>query len=372
MSNQLDLICLSHLRWGFVFQRPNHLMLRAAHERRVFFFEEPIFDSEQPRLAVSQAADNLYVTVPHLPPGMEGQALADQQRALLNELCRTFDVESPLAWYYTPMALEYARHLPAALTVYDCMDELSAFHGAPPRLRELESELFERAKLVFTGGESLYQAKKSRHPSVHAFPSSVDFAHFSRGREPLPEPEDQVGLSYPRMGFYGVIDERMDLEIIERVARKHPEWQIVMLGPVVKIDQAKLPRLPNIHWLGQKSYEDLPRYLSGWHVALMPFAINESTRFISPTKTLEYLAAGRPVVSTPIADVVHPYGDRGLVRIAPADRFDIAIEEALSESVSRRRPEVDDFLAQTSWDMTWSRMSTLVDEKLRTPTSKVA
>jgi glycosyltransferase involved in cell wall biosynthesis len=371
MSNQLDLICLSHLRWGFVFQRPNHLMSRAARERRVFFFEEPIFDSEQPRLAVSQAADNLYVTVPHLPPGLSAEAAPEQQRKLLNELCSSFDIESPIAWYYTPMALEYAD-LPASLVVYDCMDELSAFHGAPPRLRELEDELFRRAHLVFTGGESLYQAKKSRHPSVHAFPSSVDFAHFSRGRQALPEPADQAGIGYPRIGFFGVIDERMDLELIEDVAKKHPEWHLIMLGPVVKIDPATLPRLPNIHWLGQKSYEELPRYLSGWHAAMMPFALNESTRFISPTKTLEYLAAGRPVISTPIHDVVHPYGERGLVRIAPPDRFDIAIEDALSESPSRRRAAVDEFLASTSWDTTWERMRTLIDERLRAPSSKVA
>lgn len=370
MSRQLDIVCLSHVRWGSVFQRSHHLMMRAAKERRVFFFEEPRFDSEQPRLAVSQAADNLYVCVPHLPGGLDERAVAEKQRGLLGELCRSFDIEAAVLWCDTPMALEYTSDFPAGLVVYDCMDEPFA-GGASPRWRKLEGQMFERADLVFTAGESLYQAKKALSPSVHAFPSSVDFEHFARGRKPLPEPMDQVGLTFPRMGYCGVIDERVDLELVERIAREYPHWQLVMLGPV-KLDESKLPKLPNVHFLGEKAYDELPNYFSGWHVALMPFAIDEATQYMSPTNTLEYLAAGRAVVSTPLADVVHPFGDLGLVRIAPADRFDLAIEEALSESPSRRRPQVDEFLAQTSWDLTWERMATLMDEKLRTPSSKVA
>lgn len=368
----MDLVCVSHLRWDFVFQRPQHLLTRAARERRVFYIEESVDTDGAAAMLARDVAPSLVVATPQVPRSAGAEERAALQSAMLADLLRDREVNDFALWLYTPMALAFTNGLAPAAVVYDCMDELSAFHGAPPRLRELEDELFRRAHLVFTGGESLYQAKKSRHPSVHAFPSSVDFAHFSRGREALPEPSDQAGIGYPRIGFFGVIDERMDLELIENVARSHPEWHLVMLGPVVKIDPATLPRLPNIHWLGQKSYEDLPRYMSGWHAAMMPFALNESTRFISPTKTLEYLAAGRPVISTPIHDVVHPYGERGLVRIAPPDRFDIAIEEALSESPSRRRAEVDEFLARTSWDMTWARMMTLIDEKLRVPSSKVA
>jgi len=371
MKRGADLICLSHLRWGFVFQRPNHLMTRCARERRVFFFEEPVYGADQSHLAVSQVAPNLYTAVPHLPQEMAAKPQA-QQRAMLAELCMTYGISSPLLWYYTPMALAFAEDLPCALTIYDCMDELSAFHGAPPELCDYEARLLKRAELVFTGGQSLYEAKLNRHGNVHAMPSSVDAEHFYKARMAVIEPEDQAPIAYPRLGFFGVIDERMDLELIDRIAREHPEWQLVFLGPVVKIEPGRLPRRPNIHYLGQKSYADLPAYIAGWHVALMPFALNEATRFISPTKTLEYMAAGRPVVSTAIRDVVRPYGEQGLVRIADHESFADAIEDALSESVGTGRVRMDECLTQTSWDKTWTQMSALIAEALGAPISKVA
>jgi glycosyltransferase involved in cell wall biosynthesis len=255
------------------------------------------------------------------------------------------------------MALGFTDHLRPLATVYDCMDELSAFLHAPPRLRELEGRLFERADLVFTGGHSLYEAKRDRHPRVYPFPSSVDVDHFLQARQPLPEPADQAGIPRPRLGFYGVIDERLDVELIRALAEARPEWQLVLVGPVVKIDPAILPRNANVHYLGGKLYGELPGYLASWDVALLPFACNESTRFISPTKTPEYLAAGRPVVSTPIRDVVHPYGDDGLARIAATlDEFVRAVEAALAEDADARLAKVDPFLATMSWDRTWRQM----------------
>jgi UDP-galactopyranose mutase len=259
--------------------------------------------------------------------------------------------------------LQFTRHLRPRAVVYDCMDELSAFRGASPLLRGLESELMSRADLVFTGGQSLYEAKRGLHPSVYAFPSSIDAEHFASARDVSEEPADQTGLPHPRLGFFGVVDERFDIGLLDEVARLRPEWQLVIIGPVVKIDPASLPRRDNIHYLGMKSYEELPAYLSGWDVALLPFALNESTRFISPTKTPEYLAAGKPVVSTSIRDVVRPYGQEGLVHIAdtPAE-FVAACEAALGEDASSRQEKVDAFLAQTSWDRTWADMSALIKE----------
>ena len=209
------------------------------------------------------------------------------------------------------MSLAFSDHLAPGLIVYDCMDELSAFRGAPPELVEREVELMCRANLVFTGGYSLYEAKRQRHDNAHPFPSSVDVEHFAAARRPQHDPDDQAEIPHPRLGFYGVIDERLDIALIEQVARMRPDWQIVLVGPVVKIDPAELPQRDNIHYLGGKTYDELPQYLSGWDVAIMPFALNESTRFISPTKTPEYLAGGCPVVSTPITDVVRTYGDTG-------------------------------------------------------------
>lgn len=362
MSDLRDLICLSHLRWGFVFQRPNHLMSRAARHRRVFFVEEPIFD-ERPgsqRLDVQRVDHSLFVCAPHLPPHSSPAEIELSQRTLLADLVREQRVMPEVLWFYTPMALPLAEGLEAPVTVYDCMDELTGFRGAPPELVEREAALLRRADLVFTGGTSLYRAKRDRHPHVHAFPSSVEAAHFEQARAGDCDPPDQAPISHPRIGFFGVIDERLDLELIAKVADARPEWQLVMLGPVVKIDPTALPRRPNVHWLGQKQYQELPAYLSGWDVALMPFALNEATRFISPTKTLEYLAAGTPVVSTAIADVVDPYGSAGAVHIADRSEFVAAIERALDEDRDKFRAVADSWVKRTSWDHTWQSMDQLI------------
>jgi glycosyltransferase involved in cell wall biosynthesis len=365
MTGNVDLICLSHLRWNFVYQRPNHLMSRCAKERRVFFFEEPIFDAESPSLEISEVEPNLFRATPHLPASFRDDQKRISLKQLLDEMIEEWRIKQFMMWLYTPMALEFCAHLEPSVTIFDCMDELSAFAGAPKILRDHETELFSRANVVFTGGVSLYESKRKRHHNVHAMPSSVDRAHFGRARSGTDEPKDQATIAHPKMGFFGVIDERMDIDLIRGIAEARPDWQIVLIGPVVKIDPASLPRLPNIHYLGQKSYADLPAYLSGWDVALLPFALNEATRFISPTKTPEYLAAGCPVVSTAIQDVVRPYGERGLVRIAAdVPSFVEAIEAALREGFAPKQADVDEFLRDMSWDETWKRMSTLIDEQL--------
>lgn len=360
-----DLICFSHLRWNFVFQRPQHLMTRCARDRRVYFFEEPIdADGCAPRLDVS-ISNGVRVAVPHLPAMADGIERRELQRRLLDELMAMERLTDYVLWYYTPMALEFSDHLAPAAVVYDCMDELSAFAHAPAALKDREAELMRVASLVLTGGQSLYEAKRGQHPSVHAFPSSVDVEHFARARRLTDDPPDQAVVPRPRLGFFGVIDERMDIELLAGVADARPDWQLVLLGPVVKIDSSKLPRRPNIHYLGAKTYQELPHYVAGWDVALLPFARNEATRFISPTKTPEYLAAGKPVVSTTIRDVVRPYAHLGLVRIADTvDEFVAACEGALREDASERLRKADVFLRQTSWDGTWARMRSLVDAAL--------
>jgi UDP-galactopyranose mutase len=360
---QLDLVCLSHLRWNFVFQRPQHLMMRAARTRRVFFVEEPLFDapSGQASVEIRQPHPNISVVVPHLVPGTGDTACVASQQETIDELLRTFDVSDYVLWFWTPMSIPFTRHLSPAATVFDCMDELSGFAGAPPRLRELERELLRRASVVFTGGISLYEHKRSLHDNVHPFPSSVDVAHFARARHVESEPPDQRDIPHPRLGFFGVIDERMDTALVAAVAERRPDWHLVFIGPTCKVDPASLPRHPNIHYLGLKSYEQLPEYLAGWDVALLPFAKNDATRFISPTKTPEYLAAGCAVVSTSIRDVVRPYGELGLVHIADApDDFVAAVEAAMQEEPFTRQAKVAACLSGQSWDATWSRMDALI------------
>ncbi len=369
------LICFSHLRWNFVFQRPQHLMSRFARDMNVIFWEEPMIigPRETAFLQVREAADapNVRVVVPHLPEGMP----EDAREAALGRLLDAHVASvrgALLAWYYTPMMLPFSRHIDFDVIVYDAMDELSKFKFAPAKLIENEAELLMRADVVFTGGSSLYEAKKDRHDSVHCFPSSVDRAHFFKARAELFDPADQEDLPRPRLGFYGVIDERFDIELLDRIAAMRPNWSFVIVGPVVKISEEDLPKRPNIHYLGGKTYEQLPYYLSGWDVALMPFAMNESTQFISPTKTPEYLAGGKPVVSTPIKDVVRHYGQLEGVKIAStAEEFVEACEAALELS---RNPEsgwlaeADLMLSATSWDTTQARMAGLIEDVLGTRT----
>ncbi|WP_395623260.1 glycosyltransferase family 1 protein [Sphingomonas daechungensis] len=360
------LLCFSHLRWDFVFQRPQHIMSRFALEMTVIFWEEPIevAKRETAYLRVRQADDfpAVRIATPHIPEGLSEEQREQTLRRLLD--AHVSVCARPLVtWYYTPMMLPFSRHLDATATIYDCMDELSKFRFAPERLLDLEQELIDQADLVFTGGASLYEAKKSRHHSVHCFPSSVDRPHFAKARRELEQPADQVELKHPRLGFYGVIDERFDIDLLREMADMRPDWSFVMVGPVVKIGEDELPRAANIHYLGGKTYEQLPVYLSGWDVALMPFAMNESTQFISPTKTPEYLAGGKPVVSTPVRDVVRTYGHLQGVHIAhDAEGFVHCCEKALEQSREGGDwlAEADLMLSATSWDTTQARMSGLI------------
>lgn len=352
------LVCFSHLRWDFVFQRPQHLMSRFARTHDVHVWEEPLFDPAPaaPRVEARTVAPHLTVATPHLVEGMEEAAVDAALCALLDDYLGTDRPQ--VAWYYTPMMLPFSRHLQAECTVYDCMDELANFRFAPPQLLNLEAELFERADLVFTGGYSLYEAKRSRHPSVHPFPSSVDIAHFAQARATPPANQR------PTFGFYGVLDERFDIDLLAAIADARPDWRFVMVGPVVKISPDELPKRPNIEYPGPATYDELPGVLAGWDVALMPFAINEATRFISPTKTPEYLAAGKPVVSTPVRDVVRHYGRLAGVRIASTpDEFIAGCEEALKLAASGGDwlAEVDQALSSMSWDITQRRMAGLIE-----------
>ncbi len=359
------IVCLSHLRWDFVFQRPQHLMSRFARSRTVIYFEEPLPSEAGHGVGIDVRRcpeTDVVVVTPRLPAGLEGACATAVLRQLLDETLLVEAVARPVLWYYTPMMLPVARHIEAAVVVYDCMDELANFRFAPPELVGLERELFAQADVVFTGGFSLYEAKADRHANIHPFPSSVDKAHFAQAT-----PRAESGR--PRLGFFGVIDERMDLGLIETLARARPDWDIEIVGPVVKIDPADLPQAANLTYPGQAAYDDLPGWLSCWDVALMPFAINESTRFISPTKTPEYLAAGRPVVSTPIRDVVRHYGDLDAVFVAETPgAFIAACDDAVAlarGTDASWRDDVEAELASLSWDQTNLRMDALVNQAAR-------
>ncbi len=342
-----------------------------ARKTPVLFWEEPVLGSvgTAPRLETYSPHADVTVAVPQLPEGMTAEATIAALRQLLDDTLAAGDEAAPLIrWYYTPMMLPFSRHLTAACTVYDCMDELANFRFAPPDLIDLETELLDAADVVFTGGYSLYEAKRSLHASVHPFPSSVDVQHFAQARELRGNSRGGDGAR-PCLGFYGVIDERMDLDLLAAVAKARPDWLFDIVGPVVKIDPALLPRLANITYAGAKTYDELPVRAAGWDVALMPFAINESTRFISPTKTPEYLAAGLPVVSTPITDVVRHYGDLEAVEIAGSPAaFIAACEHALARARepgdAAWRQEADATIAGNSWEAVADAMYKLIQRSI--------
>ena len=368
------LIVFSHLRWGFVFQRPQHLMTRLARRFPVVFVEEPVRSDGPPRLERTVHGPGVEVWVPHTP--VEAAGFHDDQLALLQPLVaaqlREQGIDDRIAWCYTPMALPLAVSIDAQALVYDCMDELSAFRNAPRQLRQREAALLQQADVVLTGGPALYAAKRGLNASVHCLPSSVDAAHYDparldpAGAEAAEADRLQGAIGRPRLGFFGVIDERLDLELVDRLARERPDWQIVMCGPVVKIDPQGLPRHANLHWLGMQPYDRLPHLMAGWDVCLMPFALNESTRFISPTKTLEYMAGGKPVVSTAVGDVIDLYGDAVRIAHDPA-AFVAACADALAEDAAQRAARLAAMAAavrRSSWDAAADRVASLLEAAL--------
>jgi glycosyltransferase involved in cell wall biosynthesis len=363
----MDLICFTHINWNFVYQRPQHLLTRFAYYYRVFVIEEPVYNGPENFYEFAhQQENNIWLVTLHISKDTPAAEISNTLKALVDSLILSMNIKQYFLWYYTPMALPYSDHLKPEITIYDCMDELSAFNFAPPGIKEFEAKLLRRADLVFTGGHSLYEIKKHLHHNVHPFPSSIDKKHFMMARKPQKDPADQFNIPYPRIGFYGVLDERLDISLLENMATLRPDWHFVMIGPVIKIDPASLPVKDNIHYLGAKKYDELPSYLAGWDIAVLPFALNESTKYISPTKTPEYLAGGKPVISTSIKDVVTPYGQKGLVHIADtADEF-IHAAETIFKGDGRDAwiDNVDDFLEDISWNITWHKMTDLIAETI--------
>jgi UDP-galactopyranose mutase len=368
-EKNIDLICFSHLRWNFVYQRPQHLMSRFAKQRRVFFFEEPVYDApSQYNEIFDDPVSGICVVTPHITSDTENSSVA--LRHLLDIFMASMNIKTYVTWYYTPLSFAFSDHLRPALLVYDCMDELSSFKFAAPELKDWEQKLFAKADIVFTGGMHLYEAKKKFHSNIYGVPSGIDVKHFIQARKFTKDPIDQASIPHPRIGFYGVIDERFNSKLLRSVAEQRPDWHFVIIGPTAKIDPASLPTNRNIHFIGMRDYKELPGYLAGWDVAMMPFELNEATKYISPTKTPEFLAAGKPVVSTSIHDVVHPYADKRVVSIADTPgEFVAAIEQYLSTERSKGwLSEVDALLETMSWDDIWKRMNDLMNKTLNTKT----
>ena len=359
---QPRLLCFSHLRWGFVWQRPQHLMTRFSKQFEVTFIEEPEFVPDADAGLRTAHDGGVTILTPLLaasagfPWGFNDRTNREIKRLLAS---RSFGVSSSndVVWHYTPMSLGAAPGaFDQALVIFDAMDELANFRGAPADLAKRERALLREAALVFAGGPSLYEERRDAHPRVFCFPSGVDASHFQPDPSRLP-PADSAAWKRPVLGFYGVLDERVDFGLIAGLADRMPSWTVAMIGPLAKITEADLPRRPNIVYPGKRDYRDLPAYLDCFDVAFLPFALNDATRFISPTKTLEYLAAGKPVISTPIRDVIDLYGDAVTIA-ATADEFAAAAIAMLKAPAAARRGVAADLVAAHDWDR-------IADEMLR-------
>ncbi len=352
-----DLVVFCHLRWDFVYQRPQHLISRLAKNLKILFVEEPIgyADGGQNTANLRKVTENLHVLQPKC------DSIESIWKVMRNTISQ---VEFSAGWFYSASFVSMLDYFSFDRIVYDCMDELTMFKGAPEQLLIQEKFLIANADVIFTGGKSLYESKKELHENVYCFPSSVDRVHFEKATNGIAIPDDIANIPGPIAGYFGVIDERLDLELIDKTAAMNPTISFVMIGPLAKIGEHDLPRRENIHYLGMKSYAELPGYLKAFSVATMPFALNDATKFISPTKTLEYMAAGKPIISTAIKDVVRDYSHCVPI-VSSAEEFTAALEDILQNSdVVKRRIQYNEILEKTSWDATAAKMNVLITNEV--------
>jgi len=350
-NSKYDMVVFCHLRWDFVYQRPQHIISRMAKDMKILMIEEPWHRPEEKESRLTVVNENLHILQPNVTSIEEIETVLPQYFT---------SKKVNVGWFYSASFVPLLNKFEFNTVVYDCMDELTLFKGAPEKLIEQEKYLMSNADIVFTGGKSLYESKSQHHSNVHCFPSSVDQKHFEKALNGVSIPEDLIKIQGPIVGYFGVIDERVDYNLIEQIAIFKPDVSFVMLGPLAKVHEDELPKQENIHYLGMKDYADLPAYLKGFNIAMMPFALNDATKYISPTKTLEYMAAGKPIISTAIKDVVRDY--KSCVKIvATAEEFAQAIDEILMDSPDVfMNYEYAEILKNTSWDATAGKMKTLL------------
>jgi glycosyltransferase involved in cell wall biosynthesis len=349
-----DIVVFSHLRWNFVYQRPQHILSRLAKSYNILFIEEPF----QPN-AENEKTSSIHQVLPNLSVFNTHAENINATLKLVKENLGSQTID--IAWFYSPSFVNALHIFSFDKVVFDCMDELTLFKNAPQSLIEQEKQLMSKSDIVFTGGKSLYSAKQKHHHNVHCFPSSVDRKHFEKAQNGIKVPEEMDAFSSIVVGYYGVVDERIDYELLEKTAQLCPTVDFVLIGPFAKVNPESLPSLPNIHFLGMRNYEQLPNYLKRFDIAMMPFAMNDSTKFISPTKTLEYMAGGKSIISTPVYDVVRDY-DKHIEIVENAEQFATAINKLICQHKASHCLKYREILDRTSWDNTVSRMQNLMEQ----------
>jgi len=382
LDRDYGIVVFSHLRWSFVWQRPQQFLSRFAQRHPVLFIEEPHFDlndGDEPVLEIEAAQANVTTAALHLPGSLRGTdavnpLMLHYARIAIDSVNGEGRFDNPLHWYYSPMESAWSLgEIPGRGVVYDCMDELSQFAGAPRELLDNEKRLMNAADIVFTGGYELWLKKSQQHPNVHFFGCGVEYDHFSKAQDKSADvPADVRDLKRPIVGWFGVVDERVDYNLLRRLSELRPDYSFVIVGPVVKVDPASLPQAPNLHWLGGRDYKVLPDYCRAYDVCMMCFALNEATQYINPTKALEYLATGKPVVSTPVADVVRQYADTVQIASTPED-FAACIDRALQSPDQEMIQKGIARAREAGWECTVEKMQGLIEEAIaRSPKTAYA
>jgi beta-glucosidase/6-phospho-beta-glucosidase/beta-galactosidase len=372
-TDRYGIVVFSHLRWGFVWQRPQQFLSRFAKKHKILFMEEPFFDlaeGSEPRIDYHKVMPNVTVVTPHVSvswnrnPKLPSK-LREFATTAIKAMNETGEFDKPLLWYYSPMDSAWSLgYIPNRGVVYDCMDELNQFSGAPRTLVSNEARLIRHADVVFTGGYELGEKKKQQHDNVHIFGCGVEFDHFGKAADPtLQIPPDIDFMARPILGWFGVVDERVDYAMVGEMARMRPDWSFAMVGPVVKVDPNLLPHSPNLFWLGGRDYQQLPHYCRAFDVNMMCFANNAATQYINPTKGLEYMATGKPIVSTPVRDVVRQWSD--IVYLAKnAEEFVKAAEQALKNPNCDRVKRGLELAKKCSWESTVAQMQQLIKQAI--------
>ena len=369
-----------HLCWDWVWQRPQQFLSRLSARHKILFVEtmapDPQLSSPMARFWTAPNFPNVTILRLQFPAWRwnDGAFVDRERRRLVKEFISgpgAGQFEDPVQWFYDPMAVPaFLGQMSEIGVVYDCMDELSKFHCAPPQIKMREQKLLAAADVVFAGGRKLWQTKKLQNENCHFYGCGVDVAHFGNARrDDTKIPDDIAALKKPVLGYFGVVDERMDYELLVKLADANPDWSIAMVGPQLKVDA--VPQRPNLHWLGQKNYIQLPAYCKAFDVCLMPFALNEATEFINPTKALEYMATGRPIVSSAVADVVTNFGS--VVNIARThDEFISLCRAAIEKADSARIETGLKQAAENSWDGIIARLEKHIADALASkPTNEV-
>ena len=345
---EFDIIIFSHLRWDFVLQRPQHIASRLAHHMKILFVEEPIpYNKEEEGTArLRQVNEHITVMQPRV------QEIKDIEQ-LLKFMVRQKTV--PIGWFYSSDFSPLLRSLHFRKIVYDCMSDHE------PRPDADEPAMLAEADIVFTDSKALFESRIRVHPNVHCFPSSVEHGHFRKALKNIAVPGDIAELKKPVVGYCGVIDGRLDMDLLDKVAEQSPETTFVLIGPLVNMPESKLPKRSNVHYLGMKPYHLLPGYLKGIDIAMIPFDIKGAHKLSGPTETLEYMAAGKPIISTPIWDVVRDY--RNHINIVNnVDEFCAARDAIIKQLESQvyNHEKYNDILHTSSWEDTVKRMEKLI------------